>query len=114
MEAFNLFFGGTLPAAVLCHGVFVNVGKEHNGRLCGHAWIEAGDVVIDPANNFVGRKELYYSVGKVQHVKRFTFEQARLKALRVKHYGPWNPKIEKAESWRKGWLKKQRTLGGRR
>ena len=61
----------------------------------GHAWIEDGDLVIDPSvdamNPTTMPRFLYYSLGKIDHEQClvYTKEEARRWLLAYMHYGPW-------------------------
>lgn len=92
LEKFKGFF-------VLCHGVCIGTGPTNNGKPFGHAWIENQITVIDGGRGVTLSKVVYYKLGQIRNVKRFTWEQAQKRALKYKHYGPWNPEIVKAESW---------------
>lgn len=72
---------------LLCHGeVYHEVTGWH-----GHCWIEQGDTVTDMANgkNTSMPKELYYALGKVRNVIRYTSIQTRKKIVETKNWGAW-------------------------
>jgi len=76
---------------VLVHGTVTGQGPIA-GICYGHAWIEIGDVVLDPSNGrFVcARKADYYAVGEISEpVTRYDFEAAARQMLETRHYGPW-------------------------
>ena len=63
---------------VLVHGTVMGQGPIAGIRY-EHAWIEIGDVVLDPSNGrFVcARKADYYAVGEINEpVARYAFEEA--------------------------------------
>lgn len=83
-------------AGWLCHG---SVYHPESGRHS-HAWIETParvgkvEIVIchDVANgNDVHLpQDAYYRLGKVEHVKRYTAEEATTLMLKTGKYGPWH------------------------
>ena len=76
---------------VLVHGTVTGQGPIAGIRY-GHAWIEIGDVVLDPSNGrFVcARKADYYAAGEIREpVVRYSFEEAARQMLETRHYGPW-------------------------
>ncbi len=76
---------------VLVHGTVTGQGPIAGIRY-GHAWIEIGDVVLDPSNGrFVcARKSAYYAAGEIREpVARYDFEAAARQMLETRHYGPW-------------------------
>lgn len=80
---------------LLCHGTATGTGNGIKGRKFGHAWCEfVGDVetlVIDYSNGnrAVLPKPLYYKVGQVCDVSRYTLDEVRRMMIEHKHYGPW-------------------------
>jgi hypothetical protein len=80
---------------VLVHGTVTGQGPIAGIRY-GHAWIEIGDVVLDPSNGrFVcARKADYYAVGEINEpVTRYAFEEAARQMLETRHYGPWEKRL---------------------
>lgn len=79
---------------MLCHG---SVYHPETGRH-GHAWIEMPDGEFDVVichdvangNDLHLPRDVYYHFGKVEHVKRYTAEEAAKLMLRTKHFGPWD------------------------
>jgi hypothetical protein len=62
-----LYAHRSCPGAVLVHGTVTGQGPIAGMRY-GHAWIEVGDVVLDPSNGrFVcARKSAYYAAGEIR------------------------------------------------
>lgn len=56
-----------------------------------HAWIEKGEDVIDDSNgrHIVIPKVLYYAIGHIHKVKKYTPKEALSKMLKTGHYGDW-------------------------
>ena len=71
----------------LCHGLVWHPATGWHG----HAWLEKGNMVIDVSNGNNARmsKSVYYSLGKIKNIKKYTKKQAIQKMLDTKHYGPW-------------------------
>jgi hypothetical protein len=87
-----LYAHRSCPGIVLVHGTVTGQGPIAGIRY-GHAWIEIGDVVLDPSNGrFVcARKSAYYAVGEIREpVARYAFEAAARQMLETRHYGPWD------------------------
>lgn len=86
---------------LLCHGT---VYHPKTGRH-GHCWIErtlSGDygVVVwcrDIANghDVLWPRDLYYHIGQVEDVKRYTSEDAAILALGSGNHGPWTETEER-------------------
>jgi len=83
MESAGLHLEGFFT---LVHGTVYSPSLK---KRIGHAWVEAGDVVIDPAQSLSWRKEKYYRVGKVKICNRYSALQAMEMAVRFEHFGPW-------------------------
>jgi len=86
-----LYAHRSCPGIVLVHATVTGQGPI-SGMRYGHAWIEIGDVVLDPSNGrFVcARKAAYYAVGEINEpVTRYAFEEAARQMLETRHYGPW-------------------------
>lgn len=79
---------------VLVHGIPTGTGGGIVGLKFGHAWIEYGVDVIDPSNGkiVILPKLLYYEIGKIdpKECKRYTWPEARRRALDKGHYGGWD------------------------
>jgi hypothetical protein len=54
-------------------------------------WIEIGDTCLDIANGLkvIKEKEIYYALGKIKEVKRYTPKEAARLMIKTKTYGPW-------------------------
>lgn len=74
----------------LVHGAVTGQGPI-SGINYSHAWIEDGDFVIDLSNNKSVKlpKFLYYAMGRINEVVKYSPEEARKNMLKYKHYGPW-------------------------
>ena len=86
-----LYAHRSCPGIVLVHGTVTGQGPIAGIRY-GHAWIEVGDVVLDPSNGrFVcARKSAYYAAGEIREpLSRYDFEAAARHMLETRHYGPW-------------------------
>jgi NAD/NADP transhydrogenase beta subunit len=79
---------------VLVHGTVVGTGGAVLGQRFCHAWCEDGDgMVLDHSN---GRKlevpaELYYSVGAIENIRRYSSAEAAAQMFKTGIYGPWDP-----------------------
>tara|TARA_Y100001951_G_scaffold81590_1_gene69795 strand:- start:36 stop:365 length:330 start_codon:yes stop_codon:yes gene_type:complete len=77
----------------LCHGVGI---LPRDGKPFGHAWIEMSQYVMDLSNGnkHVLSKKKYYELGgipvKGHKIYKYTPEQAGLKMVRNRHWGPWD------------------------
>ena len=81
----------------------VGAGNGIDGIRYAHAWVEIGDVVIDPSINLeeprVIRKESYYKVGKIkkQDTKRYSHRQMCDMLTKYKMFDAWEIKRTKEE-----------------
>ena len=79
----------------LCHGVGI---LQTDGKPFGHAWVEYGNKCIDKSNgNDINiPKKLYYALGnfpvKGYKIYKYSPEEAGLKMVKNKHWGPWDLK----------------------
>ena len=85
-------FEGTL--VMLCHGMVWNSRDEFYHP---HAWLEWGDGVplcIDPSNGeehaTILLAPMYYTIGRVKDVVRYTEDEVRDRLIETGVYGPWN------------------------
>ena len=82
--------------ARVVHGEVTGQGALEGVKF-GHAWIEIGETVLEVANgnNLKLPKAVYYAIGNIgANVHRYTREQALVRMLKFKHYGPWELKTE--------------------
>lgn len=80
----------------LVHGIPTLTGGEHAGTPYGHAWIEAGDTVLDVVTGVMVGKDLYYTLGKIEYTVRYTRAEAQAKMAETGTYGAWDDKINAA------------------
>ena len=79
----------------LCHGVGI---LQTDGKPFGHAWVEYGNKCIDKSNgkSIELPKKIYYALGNIpvkgHKIYKYSPEQAGLKMVRNKHWGPWDSK----------------------
>lgn len=73
---------------ILVHGVV-----ETKGARLPHAWLEDTDsrIVWDAQSETVTVKELYYNLGKVSVIARYSIGRTLEKMRGSDHYGPWHP-----------------------
>jgi hypothetical protein len=80
------------PDARLVHGLVTGQGPVAGIRF-GHAWVEVGDMAIDPSNGRLIRllRQHYYFLGQIREneLTRYTHAEIRGKMLDFLHYGPW-------------------------
>lgn len=70
----------------VCHGTVTNgVGKTF-----AHAWIESGDIVIDPTTGVRMPKSKYYKLLQVKNVKRYDSTTAIRNQIKYRQHGPWD------------------------
>ena len=83
------------PDAFLCHGVATGRGGDALGLQFWHAWVELdgdhGTVCIDRSR---GQDDTmyqadYYALGKLEHVTRYTHDQAKAMWTGRQMVGPW-------------------------
>ena len=82
------------PDLRLVHGEVMGQGPLA-GVGFGHAWVEDGDMVIDPSNDKLTRmpKQLYYLLGKIDridNVHRYDVPTFRRRIATYQHWGPWD------------------------
>ena len=99
-------------SARLVHGI---VDNTLDGRPMLHAWTERelfpGLIVcVDKSNghDVTVPRDLYYKIGNVRGVERYTIERAAENMIRFEHYGPWTNELlrvgEAREEGDKGYL----------
>jgi hypothetical protein len=76
--------------AFVCHGSVVGQGRILGVKYT-HAWIEFNGLVIDKSNgnDVTMTKEIYYKIGNVSDIKRYSFKEARDKMIETGHFGNW-------------------------
>jgi hypothetical protein len=89
-----------IPGALLVHGILY--GKDDlTGWIYGHAWIELGDVCMQPVVQdkdktyglgFINRKEVFYELYKIDEkmVRRYKIKEVFELSAKYKTYGPWH------------------------
>ena len=90
-----LYAHRSCPGIALVHGTVTGQGPVAGIRY-GHAWVEVGDVVLDPSNGrfVVARKPAYYAAGEINEpVMRYTFAEAAREMIETGHYGPWETRL---------------------
>ena len=80
----------------IVHGEVAGQGPLE-GLTFGHAWVEQGDVVVDPSNGRMVTmpRQLYYALGcisQINNMHAYDLEAVRRKILETKTYGPWDLK----------------------
>jgi hypothetical protein len=80
-----------VTSALLCHGTVTGTAGAAKGISFGHCWVELGGLVLDNSNGkeHAVPRELYYEVGNVRDVKRYTRLEAAREMVRTGHWGPW-------------------------
>jgi len=81
----------------LVHGEVIGnkPGTETYNKPIGHAWIEMGNVVIDPSDHFewpkIFDKTTYYEMAQIEvtNLKTYSIADAITKAATNITYGPW-------------------------
>ncbi len=79
----------------LCHGVATGSGPIAGVRF-GHSWLEHGTFVYDASFDREMPKSLYYHVGEIGPVVRYTLARAKVLAFRYGTYGPWDMFVKNA------------------
>ena len=80
------------PNATLVHGIVTGQGPL-DGLQYNHAWAEEGDTVIDNTINLTVPKLIYYAIGHIKIVKKYSYEQMIDNALSYRTYGPWDKEL---------------------
>lgn len=76
---------------ILVHALITGQGAIE-GIIYNHAWCEHDGFVYDdtlPDNFKKMKKEIYYSLARVQTTFKYNEKQTLLKILEFKTYGPW-------------------------
>ena len=82
------------PEAILCHGIVTGQGPIA-GVQYNHAWVEEGDTVIDKTVDITLPKIVYYAIGNIEIVKRYTFKEMLEQMIEHETYGPWDKELPK-------------------
>lgn len=101
VDVYKFFcYENEIPNALMVHGVLHGRG-DLKDWVYGHAWIEIGDIVVQPVKQggektyglaFVDRKESFYKRYKVNEKKlvRYTKKEALDKSVESGNFGPWH------------------------
>ena len=75
---------------VLVHGLVIGHGALH-GVYHRHAWVEKDDQVIDcsTGKEIILPKEVFYALGRIEVIFRYSQEEALKKMLDYGFFGPW-------------------------
>ena len=74
---------------MVVHGRVTNM----EGRSFMHAWCEEGDQVIDLTTLGADKpmdKEKWYSLTQAEPLATYTAEEAIIKSIKERHWGPWH------------------------
>ena len=73
----------------LCHGTALN---QVDGKPYGHCWLEYRGVVIDKSNGLDVELalNLYYILGGIEKVYKYTVKEVREKLMEFEHWGAWD------------------------
>ena len=79
----------------LCHGTVIGTGGQAEGWQYGHAWVELGRQMIfnfkqDGTPVLVPDYEMYYRIGQVRDVQRYSRRMMSFKMVEYNTYGPWH------------------------
>jgi len=74
---------------ILVHAIIIGQGPIE-GVEHGHAWIEDGDTVFDPANNIRLPKDEYYALARIQKAVKYTFKELKRKVTEHRTWGAWD------------------------
>jgi hypothetical protein len=83
-------------ALKLVHGEVTGQGPIEGLRY-GHAWVEAGDWVLDHSNGkeLCVPREVYYRVGEIADNRHeYDLKTARHLMMETGHFGPWDLQTE--------------------
>jgi hypothetical protein len=84
-------FMGDANDLFLVHGIVTGQGKIQ-GIEYDHAWVEKGDNVLDMScgRNIEMPKQVYYALGNIKRIIKYTPDEMRKKINQYKHWGPWD------------------------
>ena len=73
----------------LCHGLAINWADR---EPFGHCWLEYDGMVIDKSNGLDVKlpMEMYYAIGNIKKVYKYTADEVRKKLLEFGHWGAWD------------------------
>ena len=73
----------------LCHGLAIN---RVDGKPYGHCWLEYDGMVIDKSNGLEVELpiEMYYDIGNIEKVYKYTVKEVREKLIKFEHWGAWD------------------------
>ena len=73
----------------VCHGVAIN---RADGKPYGHCWLEYKGMVIDKSNGLDVElpMEMYYDIGNIKKVYKYTADEVRNKLIEFEHWGAWD------------------------
>lgn len=80
------------PNVTLVHGIVTGQGPIE-GLQYNHAWIEDGDMVIDKTINLTIPRVVYYAIGNINIVKKYSYKEMLENSLKYKTYGPWDKEL---------------------
>jgi len=91
-NAKHLLFGirkSKVDSFRLCHGIVINAIDK---KPMGHCWIESKGVVIDKSNGLdvEMKMDLYYELGNIKKVYKYTVHEVRRKIVEFEHWGAWD------------------------
>lgn len=96
IQAYNYISNN--PKVVLVHGLVHGQGALE-GIIYNHAWCEDGNKIIDMTLPVKLQKslskDLYYAIGQIETVHKYTYEEMIEKVVEEGTYGPWDPKLKK-------------------
>ncbi len=75
----------------LVHGLVHGQGAL-TGIVYNHAWVEDGNTVIDktlPPKLQKLDKKVYYALGKIETVFKYSHDEVNKKSIEYETYGPW-------------------------
>ena len=81
------------PNTTLVHGIVTGQGAIE-GIQYNHAWVEEGNNVIDKTVNLTIPIIIYYAIGNIKLVKKYSFKETIENALRYGTYGPWDEELK--------------------
>ena len=83
----------SIPHGTLVHGIVTGQGNL-DGIKYSHAWVEAGDKVIDDTVPVVMNKSEYYAMGNIEITRKYSYKEALEQMVKTENYGPWDDVFE--------------------